>query len=147
MSLRSNRRAVLILAAFLAGGCSKKSAAAKGGSVPENPQEEATLLGRDIFSTIDAVLSYRSAHQGRLPVSLRQLGVDSLSRLTIRRLAVRGGVPEVSAVFRSIEGRQVASCRGTGEVQEEASLNGGVFTVTCVLRTGEEANYKVQGNR
>jgi hypothetical protein len=145
--LRSNRLAILILAALLAGGCSKKSGTAKGSPALPTPQDEANLLGRDVFAAMDAVLSYRSAHQGRMPVSLRQVGVDSLSRLIIRRLSARGSVPMVTAVFRSLDGRQLASCRGTSEVQEEASLNGGTFTVSCLLRSGEESGYKIQGSR
>jgi hypothetical protein len=100
-----------------------------------------------VFATIDAVLSYRSAHQGRLPTSLRQVGVDSLSKFTIRRLTVQDGGPLVMVVFRSSEGTQLVGCKGTGDIQEEASLNGGAFTVTCVLHSGEAASYKVQGGR
>lgn len=145
MSSRSSKLALLALALLPAAGCGKK--AGGGAQPPQTPQDEATLLGRDVFATIDAVLSYRSAHQGRLPASLRQVGVDSLSKFTIRRLAVQGGGPVVSVVFRSTEGMLLVGCRGTGDIQEEASLNGGTFTVTCVLRSGEEAAYKVQGGR
>ena len=147
MSLRSNSLVLLALAVLTTIGCSRKAAAGKDGVALPTPQDEANLLGRDVFATIDAVLSYRSAHQGRLPVSLRQVGVDSLSRLTIRRLAVRGTVPVVTTVFRSLDGRQLAACRGSSDVQEEASLNGGVFTVSCVQRSGEESSFKVQGSR
>jgi hypothetical protein len=135
------------VAVLLAGGCSKKEAAAKAMAAPKTPQDEANVLGRDVFATIDAVLSYRSAHEGHMPVSLRQVGVDSLSRLTIRRLTVRGNVAEVTAVFRSTEGRELTACRGSGDIQEEASLNSGVFTVSCTSQSGGVTDYKVPGGR
>lgn len=147
MSLRSTKAGLLLVAALVAGGCSRKEAAAKALAAPKTPQDEANVLGRDVFATVDAVLSYRSAHEGRMPVSLRQVGVDSLSRLTVRRLTVRGGAAEVTAVFRSTEGRDLTACRGGGEIQEEASLNSGVFTVACTSRSGEVTNYKVAGER
>ncbi len=141
MSLRWSS---LLLALVALGACHKKPASDKPAN---NAQDEANLLGRDVFATIDAVLSYKSAHQGRLPATLRQVGVDSLSKYTIRRLAVRDGSPEVTVVFRSTDGMKLSGCRATGDIQEEASLNGGVFTVTCGLRSGEPAQFKIPGAR
>ena len=73
--------------------------------------------------------------------------MDSLTRTTIRRYSLQGDTPVVTAVFRSQEGHQVAACRGSGDIQEEASLNGGAFTVACTLTGGGEYDFKVQGNR
>ena len=144
MSLRSNSVGLLLLAGLVAVGCGKKGvvpAAAK----PRGAEEDARLLGRDLFDAMDAVLSYRSSHQGRAPQTLRQVGVDSLTRTTIRRLAIRSGVPEITAIFRSTEGHALSSCRGSSEIQEEASLNSGVFSVSCATVSGAPAGFKVQG--
>ncbi|HTO73038.1 MAG TPA: hypothetical protein VMJ30_04430, partial [Gemmatimonadales bacterium] len=132
----------LLLAALALAACHKKPVSDKPAG---SAQDEADLLGRDVFATIDAVLSYRSMHQGKLPATLRQVGVDSLSKYTIRRLAVRDGAPEVTVVFRSTDGMQLSGCRGGADIQEEASLNSGIFTVTCGLRSGEAAQFKIPG--
>ncbi len=147
MSLRSNSRGLFLLAVLVSGGCGKKSAppVTAGAPQPSGAEEDARLLGRDLFDAMDAVLSYRSSHQRRVPQSLRQVGVDSLTRTTIRRLAIRGGVPEITSIFRSTEGHALSSCRGTSEIQEEASLNSGVFSVTCATIHGDPAGFKIQG--
>ena len=148
MSLRSSS-AALLLAALAVGGCAKKAAPPgdKPGARPPTAQDDATRLGRDLFDVMDVVLSYRASHQGRLPQTLRQIGVDSLGKTTIRRLAIRGAVPEVTAVFRSTEGHQLSACHGTSDIQEEASLNSGSFTVACATVTRAPASFKVQGVR
>lgn len=148
MSLRSSR-SLLLLLALAAGGCGKKSEApgapAKAMAKLPPDLQDATLLGRDLFDVMDAVLSYKASHQGRMPQTLRQLGVDSLTKTTIRRLSVPGGTPAVTAIFRSNEGHQLSSCRGTSEIQEEASLNEGIFSVACATVKGEPVSFKVQG--
>ncbi|MEO8032107.1 MAG: hypothetical protein ABJC74_06725 [Gemmatimonadota bacterium] len=147
MSLRSSSSSLLLLAVLATAACGKQSAA-PGAAAPSKPggaEDDARLLGRDLFDAMDAVLSYRSSHQRRVPQSLRQVGVDSLTRTTIRRLAIRGGVPEITSIFRSTEGHALSSCRGSSEIQEEASLNSGVFSVTCATVHGDPAGFKIQG--
>jgi len=146
--LRSSS-ATLVLALLMLGGCSKKAAVAGGvaGSKAPIPDQDAEHLGRDLFDVMDAVLSYKASHQGRLPQTLRQVGVDSLTRSTIRRLAVDAGTPVVTSIFRNTEGHQLSSCRGTSDIQEEASLNERIFSVDCATVGGAPAHFKVQGAR
>jgi hypothetical protein len=131
--------------------CSREKPAPLPGSPPaaaqEDPvvqgQQDAEFLGKDLFNVIDQVMSYKSSHRGRLPVSLRQVGVDSLSPATIRRYAVTAGAPAVTSVYRRVDGRQLLSCYGTSDALEEALLNTGEFTVTCAVASGGSGAFKV----
>jgi hypothetical protein len=136
---------VLGLSLVVACGRAEKPAAAVHPGA--TAADDAALLGAEIFDVVDQVMSYRSSHFGHWPGTLREVGVDSLTRSTIRRYSLQGATPVVTAVFRSQEGHQVAACHASGDIQEEASLNGGAFTVACTLTGGGETDFKVQGNR
>ena len=131
---------------FLA-GCGHRERPAAGPRAEGTPAGEAAILGGEIFDVVDRVMSFRSAHNDHWPRTLREVGVDSLTRTTIRRFSLQSGDPVVTAVFRSLEGHQVAACHGGVDIQEEASLNSGAFTVACTLTSGEESDFKVQGAR
>jgi hypothetical protein len=96
-------------------------------------QADAELLGREVLEIVDRVMSYRSSHQGKLPASLRQAGLDSLAPLFIRRLGRQGTDPLVMIVFRNAEGHVLSSCQGTNAVLEDQSLRGGSFDVSCTF--------------
>lgn len=108
-------------------------------------EAEATQLGREIFTLVDQTMSYRSSHYGEFPANLPAMGVDSLTRLTIRRLSVRNKVPTVTVVFRTAEGRAVTGCSGTNKVLEDSMLNGGPYTVSCTLADGSSRDFTVGG--
>lgn len=133
-----------LLLAAACGGRDKHAAVPTAG---KTPADDAAVLGAEIFDVVDQVMSFRSAHNGHWPRTLREVGVDSLTRTTIRRLALQEGGPVVTVVFRSPGGRRVTGCRGSGDIQEEASLNSGAFTVACTLTGGGESDFKVQGAR
>lgn len=99
-------------------------------------EADAQALGREVFDLVDRAMSYRSSHRGRLPRSLRELGVDELTPETSRTYRTEGGVPRVTVSFRRSEGRILAACAGTSQVIEEAAMGGGEFTVTCNLVGG-----------
>jgi hypothetical protein len=143
----SSRWSSVALGLLLLAGCNREKEPAAAPRVEKSPAAEAAVLGGEIFDVIDQVMSFRSAHGGQWPRTLREVGVDSLTRSTIRRLSFPGGDPVVTALFRSAQGRQVAACRGGSGIQEEASLNGGVFTVSCSLTGGGVSDFKVQGTR
>lgn len=96
-------------------------------------QADAEELGRALFDAVDRVMSYRSSHQNMLPNSLRTAGIDSLSPTIVLRYGKSGTSPQVTATFRRTSGRQLASCEGTNDVLEDASLHEGAYTITCTL--------------
>jgi hypothetical protein len=138
------------MVAVLLAGCHKEEPAPKSSGPPPTPknpeaqaQQEAEFLGHDVFETVDLVMSFKSSHQGRLPKSLRETGLDSLTKETVRRLSVRDRVPQIASMFRRTDNRRITACRGTNDILEEASLNGGEYTIRCTLRSGDEVGFKV----
>ena len=128
------------LACGSGGDTSKPDAAAS----PADPaQAEAELLGRDLADIVDRVMAYRSAHQNRLPSSLRQAGIDSLAPQFVRRLGRQGSEPLVTVAFRRTDGRLVTGCSGTSAVLEDASLRGGAFEVSCTVAAGGVQTFTV----
>ena len=135
----------VILPLILLCACSDRggSRSAGAGGREDAAQADADVLGRDLFDIMDRVMSYRSSHRGRLPASLRQAGIDSLSPETVRRLAREGNDPVLTVVFRRTDARQLVSCRGTNQVLEEAMLNDGVFPLACTTVDGVVNTYHV----
>jgi hypothetical protein len=107
-------------------------------------QQEATLLGRDVFDLLDRLAAYAASNQRKYPVSLREGGIDSLTPKLARRIDTRSSPPMAFAMFRNPLGHQLTSCRGTTDLLEESALNDGQFTVTCTDSQGQSAPYKVQ---
>ena len=146
MNSRWSRLAPIAGVLLLAGlaGCRERGAAAARPAAPVDPvQAEAELLGRDLADIMDRVMAYRSAHQGRLPTSLRQAGIDSLAPQFIRRLGRQGKDPLLTVVFRRTDGRALQSCRGTNMVLEEAALQDGAFEVSCTMVGGGDRTFTV----
>lgn len=125
----------------IAGGCGKKEEpkppVAEGVPVSGAPAD-AQQLGTEMFELIDRIADYRSSHEGRPPKSLRQLGVDSLTSGTIRRLAIQGRTFTVTVVYRRPEGRAVLSCSAGEDALEQAALNEGRFAVSCDTPSGPQ---------
>ena len=76
-------------------------------------------------------------------LDLRQVGLDSLTPVGVRRLANQRSHPLVTIIFRRPGERQVTACQGTNDVLEEASLSSGEFTIQCTMRSGEERTFHV----
>lgn len=113
---------------------------------PADPQgADAAELGHEIFGLMDKVMEYKSSHFGNLPVSLPAMGMDSLTRGTIRRLTIADAVPTLTVVYRRAEGHALVSCSGTNKVLEDSMLNSGPFEVTCTLPSGETKPFTVGG--
>jgi hypothetical protein len=53
----------------------------------------------------------------------------------------------VTVQFRKREGREITSCRGDSHILEEASINGGRFTLMCTARSGAQRPIQVGGPR
>lgn len=140
---------MFILGAALT-GCNSEQPGARAGTpdgdppAPASADADAAALGREIFDLVDRAMSYRSAHRGRLPRDLRELGIDALTPTTSRSLTVAGNVPTVTVGFRATTGHVVRDCRGTSALLEESTLAGGQFSLICNLVAGGTTTLKAQ---
>jgi hypothetical protein len=144
--------AATVALACLAGSsaCGKDKPAA--GVVPTRPapptgqaaEQEATLLGREVFDLLDRITGYAAANQRKYPASLREAGIDSLSPKTARRIDTHVTPPMGFVMFRKPLGHLLTSCRGSTDLLEESALNDGRFTVTCTDSLGHSSPYQVQ---
>ncbi len=107
------------------------------------PPGDAEMLGREIFELVDRAIDYRGSHMGRPASSFRQMGIDSLSGATVRRLENLEREPVVTVAFRKAGTHQIISCRGDSQILEEASLNGGRFTLMCTTASGAQRPVRV----
>ena len=135
---------------FLAAACGDGASGGDGGpqrpAPPTDPAlAEATGLGREMFTVMDQVVAYKVAHAGTWPTDLPALGVDSLTRTTVRRLTFPDRVPTMVVAFRRGEGHQVLSCTGTNLILEESMLSGGAFDLTCALAAGGTKTFRIGG--
>jgi hypothetical protein len=105
-------------------------------------QREAQVLGREIFDLVDRAVDYRGSHRGRPAVSLRQMGIESLTATTVRRVVNVQREPVVTVAFRQTRGREILSCRGDGQILEDASLNG-KYTLMCTASSGAQRPMEV----
>jgi hypothetical protein len=106
-------------------------------------RRDAALLGREVFRLVDRAADYKGSHRGRPPVDLRQMGVESLAPVFVRRIRVVSDTSVVTVAFRQPRGRRVAACEGTPQLLEEASLRGGIFSIVCTTASGSIAKYEV----
>jgi hypothetical protein len=143
-----SRRAVgwLLALAWAAGGCAGDKAAEQRPTVRRSAtgsQADAESLGREVFDLVDRAVDYRGSHRGRPASSLRQMGVDSLTPATARVLVSVEREPVVTVTFRRTDSRQIVACRGDSQILEEASLNGGRFTLMCTTKAGAQRPIQV----
>ena len=138
----------LIISILLLAGCSGKDKPAPApitaADSASTPQAEAVVLSRELYDLVDQAMSYKSAHRGRLPRSLREMGVDQLTHSTARTLTVSGGEPTVQVEFRNLGVHVLRNCRATSSILEEASISGGEFSVVCTPVTGGSTTLKVR---
>jgi hypothetical protein len=143
---RRTPAAPLLALALLAACGSKDAARAQAAEVRADlprDQEEAETLGHEIFDLVDRAIDYRGSHQGRPAATFRQMGIDSLTPSTVRRLVNIAREPVVTVAFRRTDAREIASCRGDSQILEEASLNGGRFTLMCTTGSGAQRPMRV----
>ena len=143
--------AVTLVCVAGAGACGRDNGRGAG-APPTRPapptgdvaQQEATLLGREVFSLVDRLAAYGAANQRKYPVSLREAGIDSLTPKVARRIDTHAAPPMGFAMFRHPLGHLLTSCRGSTDLLEESALNEGRFTVTCTDSLGQSSPYNVQ---
>jgi hypothetical protein len=140
-----------VLALMLLAGCAAKdSSRGRRAEPPANlppDRRDAEALGREVFELVDRAIDYRGSHQGRPAGSFRQMGIDSLTPVTVRRLVNLAREPVVTVAFRRIASREIASCRGDSQILEESTLNGGRFTVMCTSVSGAQRPMQVGVDR
>ena len=105
-------------------------------------QRDVQALGREIFELVDRAVDYRGSHRGRPAATLRQMGVESLTTTTVRRMVNVQREPVITVAFRQPAGREIVSCRGTSQIIEEASLNGR-YTLMCTGSSGAQRPMEV----
>jgi hypothetical protein len=136
-----------VLALVLLAGCGAKDADRPQRADTEEKlppdQGDAEILGREILELVDRAVDYRGSHQGRPASSFRQMGIDSLTPTTVRRLVNLAREPVITVAFRKTDTREITSCRGDSQILEEATLNGGRFTVMCSTSSGAQRPMQV----
>jgi hypothetical protein len=144
MSQRLPRRVILAVVLAVA-GCqagSSRSQPPSGDSQLSPDQRDANVLGHEIFELVDRAVDYRGSHQGRPAVNLKQMGVESLTTTTLRRVVNVQRDPLVTVSFRQRAGREIVSCRGDSQILEDASLNGR-YTLMCTSSSGAQRPMEV----
>lgn len=130
----------------MAAGCGPANQPASrdgNGSDLRPAQQDAYQLGREIFDLVDRAVSYRASHRGRPATTLRQMGIESLTPATVRRMVNLQREPVVTVAYRRPERREIVSCRGDSNILVEASLNGGRFTLMCTAGSGAQRPMEV----
>jgi hypothetical protein len=148
MNLRSSLPFLLLVAAC--GGDAASDAPAQRGRAPSPSAasveaSEAATIGRELFEIMDRVMAFKSAHFNQFPKDLPAMGVDSLTRTTVRRLTFASDVPTLVVAYRHTAGHAIRQCSGTNAVIEDSMLNGGAFEVQCILTSGESKAFTVGG--
>ena len=133
--------------ACAAAGCglgtdAKPRVADRGSDLPPD-QQDARALGLEIFDLVDRAVAYRASHQGRPATTLRQMGIESLTTATVRRILNVQREPVVTVAYRRPDQRAIVSCRGDSQILVEAGLNGGRFTLMCTARSGAQRPMEI----
>ena len=146
MIRRASWLLTVVLACAAAGcglGTDAKPRLADGGSDLPPDQQDARALGLEIFDLIDRAMAYRASHQGRPATTLRQMGIESLTTHTVRRILNVQREPVVTVAYRRPDQREIVSCRGDSQILVEASLNAGRFTLMCTSRSGAQRPMEI----
>jgi hypothetical protein len=104
---------------------------------------DAYALGREVFDLVDRAVAYKSSHQGRPAATLTQMGVESLTPATVRRVVNVQREPVVTVAFRQPDRREIVSCRGDSQILVDASSTGGRFTLMCTTGAGSQRAMEV----
>jgi hypothetical protein len=131
--------------ALVIAGCGRTgSSSPRGPRTSQLPpdQRDAEVLGREIFELVDRAVDYRGSHMGRPATTLRQMGVESLTPTTVRRVINVQREPVITVLFRQPRGREIVSCRGDKQILLDASLNGR-YTLMCTASSGAQRPMEV----
>lgn len=120
---------------------------ARTADTPAAALDDQRVLGRELFELIDRAADFHSSHRGRYPASVAQMGVDSLTPTTVRRLSGGAGPLMVTVEFRRPTGHTLASCSGGADALEGASLNTGTFAATCITPEGDVQPLELEARK
>jgi hypothetical protein len=142
---RAAAGAVLALVLLAACGAKEANRPATDESRAKLPRDrqDAETLGREVFDLVDRAIDYRGSHRGRPASTFRQMGIDTLTPTTVRRLVNLEREPVVTVAFRRTETREITSCRGDSQILEEATLNAGGFTLMCTTSSGVQRPIRI----
>jgi hypothetical protein len=141
---RVSWRSSLGLALVVAGCSGTGNSSSRSRDLSDLPpdQRDAQVLGREIFDLVDRAVDYRGSHRGRPPATLKQMGVESLTTTTVRRVVNVQREPVVTVRFRQPAGREIVSCWGESKILEDASVNGR-YTLMCTASSGSQRPMEV----
>jgi hypothetical protein len=138
---------LLILLLWAALGCDERASSSPRRSADDSnlpPDErDAHILGREIFELVDRAVDYRGSHRGRPAADFRQMGIESLTTATVRRVVNVQREPVITVSFRQTAGREIVSCRGDSQVLEQAAIRG-LFTIMCTANSGAQRPMEVE---
>ena len=144
MSVRASW--LIVLALVSAGGCDARPdtrhRAPRDVSTLPPDERDANLLGQEIFELVDRAIDYRGSHRGRPGANLRQMGIESLTTHTVRRVVNIQREPVITVAFRRTAGREIISCRGDSQILEQAATRGH-FTIMCTAPSGAQRPMEV----
>ena len=135
-----------LAAAACSGKAEPRSRAGAAGHGLTSDQRDAETLGREIFDLVDRAMDYKGSHEGRPANTLRQMGVESLTPVVVRRVINVQREPLVTVAFRKPAGREIVSCFGDNQIIEDAFVNSGRFTITCTTSSGAQRQMEVGGS-
>lgn len=135
-----------LAAAACSGQAEPKSRGGAAGRGLSSDQRDAETLGREIFDLVDRAMDYKGSHEGRPANTLRQMGVESLTAVVVRRVINVQREPLVTVAFRKPAGREIVSCFGDNQIIEDAFVNSGRFTITCTTSSGAQRQMEVGGS-
>jgi hypothetical protein len=139
-------RACMVMAMLAACGkdAKKKPSRPDDSNLPP-AQRDAEALAREVLEMVDRAIDYRGSHRGRPATSLRQMGIDSLTPAMVRRIVNVDRDPVITVAYRQPDQHEIISCRGDGQILEEAAVGGGRFTVMCENNAGAQRPIQVGG--
>jgi hypothetical protein len=121
---------------------SRKHSAVDDSNLPPD-ERDAHILGREIFELVDRAIDYRGSHRGRPAATFRQMGIESLTTNTVRRVVNVQREPVVTVAFRKPAGRDIVACRGDSQILEQAAVRGR-FTIMCTASSGAQRPMEVE---
>lgn len=143
----SIRPGLIILASAVMGCRGAADAPAAAAAQPiASESADANRLGTEVLRLLDQLAEYRGANRGRLPRSIRDLGIDSLTRELARSVSRDAGGIRVTVAFRNTAGHALARCSGGLELLEAAAIAQGGYLLSCTTTSGESRQIEAGGS-